>query len=83
LLSKSLRRETGLPVAPYAGVAYSTHEDRRLPLAGLNVNFRRSLSATVIFDGVRVHRLLSYTRGPHAFSFVLAFSNRPGLSYSG
>ena len=81
-LSKSLKRETGLPIAPYAGVAYSTHDQRFLPLAGLNVYFRRNLSALVIFDGVRVHPLVNYTRGRQTFSFVLAFANKPGLSYS-
>jgi hypothetical protein len=81
-VSKNLKRETGLPIAPYAGVAFSTHEDRWLPLAGLNVNFTRSLSATVIFDGVRVHPLVNYVRGRQAFSFVLAFANKPGVSYS-
>lgn len=81
-VSKNLKREIGLPIAPYAGVAYSTHEHRWLPLAGLNVQFTRSLSSTVIFDGVRVHPLLNYTYGRHAFSFVLAFANKPGISYS-
>ena len=38
-LSKSLRDETGLPIAPYAGVSYGTYEHRWLPLAGLNVGF--------------------------------------------
>ncbi|MBX3279075.1 MAG: hypothetical protein KF868_13815 [Acidobacteria bacterium] len=81
-ISKNLKRETGLPIAPYAGAAYSTHEHRWLPLAGLNVNFTRSVSSTVIFDGVRVHPLLNYTRGQHSFSFILAFANKPGVSYS-
>jgi hypothetical protein len=81
-LSKNLKRETGLPIAPYAGVAYSTYEHRWLPLAGLSVNFTRNISATIIFDGVRVHPLVNYTRGRHAFSFVLAFANKPGFSYS-
>lgn len=80
--SKNLKRETGLPIAPYAGVAYSTYEHRWLPLGGLNVQFTPSFSSTVIFDGVRVHPLLNYTRGRHAFSFLLAFSNKPGISYS-
>lgn len=81
-LSKNLRRETGLPIAPYAGVAYGTYEHRWLPIAGLNVNFTRSISSTVIFDGVRMHSLLNYVRGRHTFSFVLAYCNKPGISYS-
>jgi hypothetical protein len=80
--SKNLKREAGLPIAPYVGVAYGTYEDRFLPLAGLNVSFTRNFSGLVIFDGVRVHPVLNYARGRHAFSFVLAFANKPGLSYS-
>jgi hypothetical protein len=81
-LSKNLKRETGLPLAPYVGVAYGTYEGRFLPLAGINVAFTRSFSGLVIFDGVRLHPMLNYTHGRHAFSFVLAFANKPGVSYS-
>jgi hypothetical protein len=80
--SKNLKGETGLPIAPYAGVAYGTYEHRWLPLAGLNVYFTRNFSSLVIYDGVRVHPMLNYTRGRHNFSFVLAFANKPGFSYS-
>jgi len=81
-LSKNIERESGLPLAPYLGVAYSTFEHRWLPLAGLNVRLSSRVSATVSFDGVRVHPLLSYRRGRHIFSFILAFANTPGASYS-
>ncbi|MBS1806589.1 MAG: hypothetical protein JST84_00185 [Acidobacteria bacterium] len=80
--SKNLSGETGLPLAPYVGVSYGTYEHRWLPLAGLTVNFTRKLAATVIYDGVRVHPLLNYAHGRHVFSFVLAFANQPGVSYS-
>jgi hypothetical protein len=81
-LSKNLKRETGLPIAPYAGVAYGTYEHRWRPLAGLNVYFTKKLSSLVIYDGVRVHPMLNYTHGRHNFSSVLAFANKPGFSYS-
>ena len=80
--SKNLWRETGLPIAPYAGVTYGTYEHRWLPLAGLNVYFTKELSSLVIYDGVRVHPMLNFTHGRHNFSFVLAFANKPGFSYS-
>ena len=32
ILSKNLKRQTGLPVAPYAGLAYGTYEDRLRPV---------------------------------------------------
>lgn len=81
-LSKNLKDLTGLPIAPYAGVAYSTHDDRFLGVGGLNVYFTERFSGLVIFDGVRVHPLLNYNFGRHAFSFVLANSREPGISYS-
>jgi hypothetical protein len=81
-LSKNLEREIMLPVAPYVGVAYSTYEGRFLPIAGLNINFRDNLASQIIFDGVKVHPSLSYTRGRHAFTFLLAQAKNPGVSYS-
>jgi len=81
-LSKNLKSETRLPIAPYAGIAYSTYEHRWLALAGLNVHFTSNISSTVIFDGVRVHTLVNYSRGRHDFAFVLAYCNKPGFSYS-
>lgn len=81
-LSKSLRRETGLPVAPYAGVTYGTYEHRWRPIGGLNVNFTKKLSSTIIFDGVHVHPLLNFTAGRHAFSLLMVRGRDPGVSYS-
>ena len=81
-VSKNLSSELNLPIAPYAGVAYSTFEDRFLPIAGLNINFRDDLSSQVIFDGVKVHPTLSYARGRHVFTFLLAQGKNPGVSYS-
>ena len=42
------------------------------PIGGLNIGFVEQLTALVIFDGVHVHELLSYSHGRHVFSFVLA-----------
>lgn len=81
-LSKSLRRETGLPVAPYVGVAYGTYEHRWRPIGGLNVNFTKRLSSTIIFDGVHVHPLLNFTTGRHGFSLIMVSGRDPGVSYS-
>ena len=80
--SKSLKRETKLPIAPYVGVAYGTYEDRLRPIGGLNVTFTDQISSLVIFDGVKVSPTLSYAYRRHIFSFVLAQGNKPGVSYS-
>lgn len=81
-ISKNLTAVVKLPLASYVGMAYSTHEDRFLPLAGLTVNWRENLSSLVIFDGVKVHPTVTYTHGRHVFTFLLAQSKNPGVSYS-
>ena len=81
-VSKNLSSELRLPIAPYAGVAYSTYEDRFLPIGGLNINFGENFSSQIIFDGVKVHPTLNYATGRHVFTFLLAQGKNPGVSYS-
>ena len=81
-LSKNLKHHTGLPVAPYIGIAYGTFDDRARAIGGLNINFSERWSSTILFDGVRVHPLLNYTHGRHQFGFLLERGRNPGGSYS-
>jgi len=81
-VSKNLSNELKLPLAPYAGIAYSGYEDRLLVIGGLNINFRDNLSSQILFDGVKVHPAFSYNRGRHVFTFLLAQGKNPGVSYS-
>ncbi len=81
-VSKSLERETGLPIAPYIGVTYGTFENRARVIGGLNVYFTNSLSSTILFDGVKVHPLVNYTYKRHQFGFMLVEGKKPGLTYS-
>lgn len=81
-LSKNLKRETGLPVAPYFGVTYGTYENRFRPIGGLNVYLKNGLSTTILFDGVKVHPLVNYTYRRHQFGFMLAQGKKAGFSYS-
>jgi hypothetical protein len=82
-ISKDVSEESGLPIAPYGGVAYSAYEDRFLPIGGLNVRFPYNLSSLVIFDGVKVHPTWSLTlKQRHVFTFLLAQGRNPGFSYS-
>lgn len=81
-LSKNLRRETGLPIAPYAGAAYGTYQHRWRPIGGLNIGFFEQLSALVIFDGVHVHPLLNFSHQRHVVSFLMIRGRHPGVSYS-
>ena len=80
--SKSLKHQTGLPVAPYVGVAYGTYEDRALIIGGLNITLSDRWSSTILFDGVRIHPLLNYTYGRHQFGVILERGRNPGASYS-
>ena len=81
-VSKSLKRETGLPIAPYFGVAYGTYENRLRPIGGLNVYFPKNFAATILFDGVKVHPLVNYTYKNQQFGFMLAQGKNPGVFYS-
>jgi hypothetical protein len=80
--SKSLKHLTGIPVAPYIGVAYGTYEDRARVIGGLNITLGTRWSSTILFDGVRVHPLLNYTYGRHQFGMLLERGRNPGVSYS-
>ena len=80
--SKSLKHQTGLPFAPYVGVAYGTFEDRLRVIGGLNISLTDGLSSTILFDGVRVHPTVNYTKGRHQFGVILERGRNPGGSYS-
>ena len=80
--SKSLKRATRLPIAPYVGVAYGTYEDRARIIGGLNITLSDRWSSTILFDGVRIHPLLNYTFGRHQLGVILERGRNPGISYS-
>jgi len=80
--SKSLKHHTGLPIAPYVGVAYGTFQDRARVIGGLNITVGEHWSSTILFDGVRVHPLLNYTRARHQFGLIMERGRNPGVSYS-
>lgn len=80
--SKDVSPWLRLPLAPYVGVAYGTYEDKARAIAGLNVYFPAGLSSLVIYDGVKVHPTVNWSRERHTVSFVLANGEDPGLSYS-
>ena len=80
--SKNLKHATDLPIAPYVGVAYGTFEDRLRAIGGLNINVAEHWSSTILFDGVRVHPLVNYTRGRHQLGVVFERGRNPGVSYS-
>jgi hypothetical protein len=81
-VSKNLRHATGLPFAPYAGLAYGTFDDRLRAIGGLNINLNERWGATILFDGVRVHPTANYTRGRHQLGVIFERGRHPGASYS-
>ena len=80
--SKNLKHSTGWPVAPYVGLAYGTFEDRLRVIGGLNIRLAERWSSTILFDGVRVHPLINYTRGRHQLGIIFERGRNPGASYS-
>ena len=80
--SKNLKRETGLPIAPYVGVAYGTYENRFRVIGGLNINFGKGFGSTILFDGVRVHPTFNYSFKQHQFGVIFAQGKNFGANYS-
>lgn len=80
--SKNLKHHTGLPIAPYVGLAYGTFEDRLRAIGGLGITFDEHWSSTILFDGVRLHPTANYTRGRHQFGVIFERGRNPGVSYS-
>jgi hypothetical protein len=81
-LSKDLTESTGVPIAPYVGYSYGQFEDHGRVIGGLNVTFTHWLSGSAIFDGVKVHPMLTFAKGRHQFGFLLVQGKNPGVSYS-
>ena len=81
-LSKNLKHHTGLPIAPYVGVAYGTYEDRLRAIGGLSITLSERFSSTILFDGVRLHPTATYTRGRHQLGVIFERGRHPGASYS-
>lgn len=82
-LSKDLQHWTGLPIAPYGGLVYGTHEKRFRPIGGLNIRFREDLTSLIQFDGVKVHPGITYTfNHTHALTFLMIRGKNPGFTYT-
>jgi hypothetical protein len=81
-VSKNLKRETRLPIAPYAGVAYGTHEDRLRAIGGLSIGFTEQVSVLLVHDGVDLHPMLNIAFGRHAASLLFVRGHDVGASYS-
>ncbi len=81
-VSKNLKRETGLPIAPYAGAAYGTYEDRWRAIGGLSIGFREWFNALIVHDGVNVHPMLVFSHRRHTASILWVDTRDLGVAYS-
>ena len=59
-VSKSLKRQTGLPIAPYVGLSYSGFENKLLYPYGLNIALGSQWSALYLHDGAHAHLAATY-----------------------
>ncbi len=81
--SKDMQHWTGLPIAPYGGIVYSSYDKKFRPIGGLNIRIRNDLTSLIQFDGVKVHPSLTYTfNDTHALTFLLIRGTRPGVTYT-
>jgi len=80
--SKDIKRWTGLPVAPYVGLAYGTYEEELRVVGGVNVALPADFSALLIFDGVHLHPTFHWSRDRHSLGLILVRSRDVGFSYS-
>ena len=81
--SKDLEHWTGLPIAPYGGIVYSSYDKKYRPIGGLNIRFHRRVTSLVQFDGVKVHPGITYTfNDTHALTFLMIRGKEPGMTYT-
>ena len=69
-VSKNLQAWLRVPIAPYAGAAYGTYDDRLRAIGGVNVSVTERFSAMVTYNGEDIHSIVSLTQGPQTFSLL-------------
>lgn len=77
-----MKRETGLPIAPYAGLAYGTFEDRLRLIGGLSVGFTERFNALLVHDGVNFHPTLNFSYKRHSATVLYIDTQDLGAAYS-
>lgn len=81
--SKDLEHWTGLPIAPYGGIVYSSYDKKYRAIGGLNIRFHSRVTSLVQFDGVKVHPSITYTlNDTHALTFLMIRGKEPGMTYT-
>jgi hypothetical protein len=81
--SKDLEHWTGLPIAPYGGIVYSSYDKKFRPIGGLSIRILPRLTSLIQFDGVKVHPSVTYSfNDTHAFTFLMIRGKEPGMTYT-
>lgn len=81
--SKDIEHWTGLPIAPYGGIVYSSYDKKFRPIGGLNIRLPYNLTSLTQFDGVKVHPGATYTfNDTHALTFLMIRGKSPGMTYT-
>ena len=81
--SKDLQHWTGLPIAPYGGIVYSSYDHKFRAIGGLNIRFHPKVTSLIQFDGVKVHPSITYSfNDTHALTFLMIRGKDPGLTYT-
>ena len=80
--SKSLEPLIGWPIAPYAGLAYGTYDDKLRVIGGLNISFTPRYGALLIFDGVHMHSTFNISLERQIFTVLLVNNHDLGVAYS-
>lgn len=81
-LSKDLEGVTGLPLAPYAGLAWGESDHQLRGIGGLVVRWSERVSSTHLHDGVHEHHLLNW-RYDDRGTVGLVLVEQPGSHFVG
>src|SRR5688500_3704265 len=81
-VAKSLERELGVPLAPYAGVSWSEADERFLFPFGASVSLTDRVSAMLQNDGVHTHGSFTLALGPNwSVTFLAIRLEDPGVTF--
>lgn len=81
-VSKDLESMTGWPIAPYAGVAYGTYENKLQTIGGLRARLPKNFSVGSIWDGKELHLTGEYSFRKHVITLLWVATEDLGVAYS-
>ena len=81
-LSKNLENFLHAPIAPYAGAAYGTFDDRLRFIGGVNLLVTEHLSALVTYNGEHYNSIFSLSRGRYTGSLLFVSGGDIGAAWN-